>query len=334
MIHVIGNAAVDSVIRVDRFPRPGETIVALGASEDLGGKGANQAIAAARCGAQVRLVAAIGDDAQGERIRSKSRRRRRADGRPGDLVIRRPTAASLRSTRRGENTILSLIDAARNFDPIAETPSRVGSGRATGSSCRAISRPNVTRDCLALAKSKGATTALNPSPTYPAHGLRLDASSISSSSTAARRSNLRAANASDAASALCEKGAGAVVLTLGAEGAAFFSADDAFRVAAPEVVAIDAVGAGDVFCGVLIAAKVVGLRLERSARRRRPRRLRLRSRERASSLPFRPGRRWRTFLSAPRSDVSRSIGNDRHALPSRERGRTRCKPYSAARAAC
>ncbi len=48
MIHVIGNAALDSVIRVDWFPRPGETIVALGASEDLGGKGANQALAAAR----------------------------------------------------------------------------------------------------------------------------------------------------------------------------------------------------------------------------------------------------------------------------------------------
>jgi ribokinase len=48
MIHVIGNAAVDSVIRVDELPRPGETIVALGASEDLGGKGANQAVAAAR----------------------------------------------------------------------------------------------------------------------------------------------------------------------------------------------------------------------------------------------------------------------------------------------
>ena len=48
MIHVIGNAAVDSVIRVERFPRPGETIVALGASEDLGGKGANQAVVVAR----------------------------------------------------------------------------------------------------------------------------------------------------------------------------------------------------------------------------------------------------------------------------------------------
>ena len=57
---------------------------------------------------------------------------------------------------------------------------------------------------------------------------------------------------------LCKKGAGAVVLTLGADGAAFFSADDTFRVPAPKVIAIDAVGAGDVFCGVLIAAKALG----------------------------------------------------------------------------
>jgi ribokinase len=58
MIHLNGNAAVDSVIRVDRLPRPGETIVAHGASEDLGGKGANQAVAAARCGAALSASAA------------------------------------------------------------------------------------------------------------------------------------------------------------------------------------------------------------------------------------------------------------------------------------
>ena len=64
--------------------------------------------------------------------------------------------------------------------------------------------------------------------------------------------------AEGAARSLCKKGAGAVVLTLGDDGAAFFSADETFRVAAPRVTAVDAVAAGDVFCGVLIAAKVLG----------------------------------------------------------------------------
>ena len=116
MIHVIGNAAVDSVIRVERFPRPGETIVALGASEDLGGKGANQAVVAARCGAPVRLVAPIGDDALGERIRSNLAR----EGVETDGLTTSPYGTDrcvITVDRHGENTILSLIDAARHFDP-------------------------------------------------------------------------------------------------------------------------------------------------------------------------------------------------------------------------
>ena len=70
--------------------------------------------------------------------------------------------------------------------------------------------------------------------------------------------DLAGGEAEEAARELCKKGAGAVVLTLGADGAAFFSADDTFRVPAPPVIAIDTVGAGDVFCGVLVAANALG----------------------------------------------------------------------------
>src|SRR3954454_14643850 len=71
MIHVVGNATIDVVIRLERFPMPGETLVAKpGTREDFGGKGANQAVALARCGAPVRLVAAVGNDELGGRIRA------------------------------------------------------------------------------------------------------------------------------------------------------------------------------------------------------------------------------------------------------------------------
>jgi ribokinase len=256
MIHVIGNAAVDSVIRVERLPRSGETVVALGASEDLGGKGANQAVAAARCGANVRLVAPIGDDALGERIRSSLAR---------EGVLTDGVATSRYGTdrcmitvdRHGENTILSLIDAARNFDPIAET--RLKSWIRPGDVVvmQGNLRPSVTRDCIALARSKGAKTILNPSPIYAAQDYDwtlVDLVLVNRGEAV----ELACGEAGEAARELCKKGAGAVVLTLGADGAAFFSADEAFRVAAPQVIAIDAVGAGDVFCGVLIAAKVLG----------------------------------------------------------------------------
>jgi ribokinase len=256
MIHVIGNAAVDSVIRVERFPRPGETIVALGASEDLGGKGANQAVVAARCGAPVRLVATIGDDALGERIRSSLAR---------EGVLTDGVATSRYGTdrcvitvdRRGENTIVSLIDAARNFDPIAETRLECWIRPGDLVVMQGNLRPNVTRDCLALARAKGARTVLNPSPTYAAEDYDWTLVDLALANRG-EAVELAGGEAEQPARELCKKGAGAVVLTLGADGAAFFSADDTFRVAAPQVIAVDAVGAGDVFCGVLIAAKALG----------------------------------------------------------------------------
>jgi ribokinase len=256
MIHVIGNAAVDSVIRVERFPRRGETIVALGASEDLGGKGANQAVVAARCGAPVRLVARIGDDAKGERIRSSLAR----EGVETDGLTSSPYGTDrcvITVDRHGENTILRLIEAARHFDPIAET--RLESWISPGDFIviQGNLRPNVTRDCLALAKSKGATTVLNPSPTYAAEDYDwtpVDLVLLNRGEAV----DLVGGEAEEAARELRKRGGGAVVLTLGADGVSFFSADDTFRVAAPQVIAIDTVGAGDVFCGVLITAKAVG----------------------------------------------------------------------------
>jgi ribokinase len=256
MIHVIGNAAVDSVIRVDRFPRPGETIVALGASEDLGGKGANQAVIAARCGANVRLVAAIGDDALGERIRSNLAH---------EGVLTDGLTTSAHGTDRcvitvdgnGENTILSLIDAARHFDPVGETPIAAWIKPGDLVVMQGNLRPSLTRDCLALARSKGATTVLNPSPTHAAEDYDWNLVDLVLVNRG-EAIELAGGEAEEAARELCKRGAGAVVLTLGADGAAFFSADDTFRAAAPQVIAIDTVGAGDVFCGASIAAKALG----------------------------------------------------------------------------
>jgi ribokinase len=256
MIHVIGNAAVDSVIRVERFPRPGETIVALGASEDLGGKGANQAVVAARCGAPVHLVAPIGDDALGERIRSSlDREGVQTDGLTTSAYGTDRCVITV--DRHGENTILSLIEAARHFNPIAET--RLESWIRVGDLVvmQGNLQPNVTRECFALARAKGATTVLNPSPTYAAEDYDwtlVDLALVNRGEAV----ELAGGEAEEAAGALCKRGAGAVVLTLGADGAAFFSADDTFRVAAPPVIAVDAVGAGDVFCGVLVAANALG----------------------------------------------------------------------------
>jgi ribokinase len=206
--------------------------------------------------ARLFVVAPIGDDAQGERFRSSLAR----EGVLTDGVTTSPYGTDrcvITVDAHGENTILSLIDAARHFDPIAET--QIDSWTRPGDLVvmQGNLRPNVTRDCLALARSKGATTVLNPSPTYAGGDYDwtlVDLVLINRGEA----TELTGGGAEEAARELCKKGAGAAVLTLGVDGAAFFSAEDAFRVAAPKVTAIDTVGAGDVFCGVLVAANALG----------------------------------------------------------------------------
>ena len=166
MIHVVGNATLDTLIRLDRFPQPGETVVARGADEDLGGKGANQAIVVARCGQSVRLRAALGGDPPGERIRRALANEGVGDGLaiwpgPTDRCV-------IYVDAEGENTIVSLIEAARAFDPVGDM--RGANDLAPGDwlLMQGNLRPEVTRACLSLAREKGARTALNPSPTYEA----------------------------------------------------------------------------------------------------------------------------------------------------------------------
>jgi len=261
MIHVIGNATIDTVIRLARFPLPGETVVAeQGTTEDLGGKGANQAVVAARCGAAVRLVASIGRDESGRRIRANLAAEgvatdglRDWDG-PTDRCI-------IYVDAQGENTIVSLIDAATAFDPLAND---AGSGIKAGDHVvlQGNLRPQFTYDCLVAARQSKAVTVLNPSPTYSAEEYdwslvdiavvnRLEAQQLGGSDDPLR-----------AARNLIQSGAGSVVMTKGAGGATWITRRRALHTEAPAVTSIDTVGAGDVFCGTFVAGLATGRPIE------------------------------------------------------------------------
>ena len=258
MIHVIGNATIDTVIRLARFPLPGETVVAeQGAHEDLGGKGANQAIAIARCGARVRLVAAIGRDESGRRIGANLEAESVATD--GLHVSDGPTdRCIIYVDAQGENTIVSLIDAATAFDPLAATAIADWIGAGDHVVLQGNLQPQVTYDCLVAAKQKRAATVLNPSPTYQAAEYdwslvdlavvnRLEAVELGGSSDPVR-----------AARNLVQAGAGGVVLTEGAAGATWIDRAKQIHAAAPAVQTVDTVGAGDVFCGTLVAGLASG----------------------------------------------------------------------------
>lgn len=256
MIHVVGNATLDTLIRLDRFPQPGETVVARGADEDFGGKGANQAIVIARCGQSVRLLAALGADASGERIREALRSEGVGDGLtiwpgPTDRCV-------IYIDAEGENTIVSLIEAARSFDPV-EAVSRVG-GVAPGDwlVMQGNLNPQVTRACLGRAKDHGAFTVLNPSPCYAAAEYDWTQVDLAVVNRVEAMALGGAGDSVAAAQALRGAGAGMVALTLGADGAVLIGAEGLFEARAPRVEVVDSVGAGDVFCGTLIATRASG----------------------------------------------------------------------------
>jgi pfkB family carbohydrate kinase len=162
---------------------------------------------------------------------------------------------------------------------------------------------SVTRDCLALAKSKGATTVLNPSPTYGAGGYDWSAVDLVLVNRG-EAVDLAGGEAEEAARELCKKGAGAVVLTLGADGAAFVSAGDMFgwrRLKSSPSTRLEPATSSAGSSSLRGHSGATGE--TPSVLQRNP--LRFLSRERVFSLPFRPGRRWRiswTRTSTPEGD--------------------------------
>jgi len=257
MIHVVGNAAIDTAIDVERFPNPGETIVALGVREDIGGKGANQAVTVARCGERARLVAALGVDAAGARIRAALA----AEGVATDGLTEWPGLTDrciVLVDARGENMIVSLIGAALAFDPLAGAGFEGAVAPGDVVLMQGNLRPETTRRCLARARTLGATTALNPSPAYPTSEYDwslVDLAIVNRSEAIALGEEPEPLAA---ARALRTAGAGAVAVTLGADGAALIADSGDFEASAPRVRSVDTVGAGDVFAGTLIAARAQG----------------------------------------------------------------------------
>ncbi|TIX02812.1 MAG: ribokinase, partial [Mesorhizobium sp.] len=118
-VHVVGNACVDTMFRVGRFPAAGETLNASSYADGLGGKGANQAVAAARTGAAVTFWTALGKDRAGAWIRAS------LDRELSDLEVSEFDLPSDRSTivieAGGENFIVSGVACSEAFDPSAQT---------------------------------------------------------------------------------------------------------------------------------------------------------------------------------------------------------------------
>src|SRR6218665_699182 len=237
--------------------RPGETVLAVESRSDFGGKGANQAVVAARAGAETQLFATLGCDADGDRILA----RLIDDGVNTQNVVRLSCASDLSIVTvdaRGEHTIVTRNTAAADYRPNLHTlldATHAGDWIVQQGN---LSAP-VTAEVLDTARRKQRRTLLNPGPVcfdcrpMLAHVDILVVNQVEAAALTALD------NPAHAAAALHDAGAREVLITLGAQGVLWCDDHGARLAAAVRAQAIDTVGAGDAFCGTLVAAPAQNL---------------------------------------------------------------------------
>lgn len=260
---VVGSSNTDMVIHLDRLPRPGETL--LGGDFRLagGGKGANQAVAAARAGGRVALVARVGRDLFGDRALADFRR----EGLVVTHVRRDPTAPSgvalIFVARNGENCIAVAGGANARLAAADVRRARPAIARAAAVLLQLESPLETVETAAALAARAGVRVILNPAPARELPDSLLRCVSLLTPNeteaevlTAGRVRDDR--SAARAAERLRARGVGAVVITLGARGAFVASDHLSQRVPGFRVRPVDTVAAGDVFNGALAVALAEG----------------------------------------------------------------------------
>lgn len=234
---VVGSINVDVSVTVGELPIPGETVRGAGPVRDAGGKGANQAAAAARLGAAVRMLGAVGDDADG-RVMVENLRRAGVDT-SGIRVVAEPTGTALITVdATGENTIVVCAganDAVEGVGPFAPDEA-------------VLAQLEIPSDTVeALAASVPGFFALNAAPAREV------------SASVLRRADLVIVNDAEFAALPAVGAARLVVVTHGARGASLWR--DGQRVLSapsPVVEAVSAVGAGDAFSAAITLAVHAG----------------------------------------------------------------------------
>jgi ribokinase len=260
VVTVFGSINQDLVCRVAHLPAPGETVAGSSFAMFPGGKGANQALAAARAGAKTRLFGAVGNDAFAGPATSLLAR----SGVDIDGVARvdAPTGvAIIQVDDHGENCIVVVAGANAQADPDAVPDAALASPTVLVLQQEVAAAANAS--LIARARHLGARIVLNAAPAHPVpfELLRMiDILVVNELEAAALGVALgwAATPLEFGLSARCEAPDMTVVITLGAAGALWVDPHVALRVAAPSVRVVDATGAGDAFVGVLAAALADG----------------------------------------------------------------------------
>ena len=283
---VVGSLNSDIVVTAPRHPAPGETILGDGVATFGGGKGANQAVAAARAGAAVRMVGRVGADAAGVTLTDGLR----ADGIDVTQVgvckhDPSGTALIVVASNGGENSIVVVPGANAKLRPVhVDDASAAGVFRSDGGTGVLLTQLEIPLETVAraleLARAEGLTTILNAAPANATvstllaavdvlvvneHELALAAGNRLADDDADGRGDDDGHGDLDAGVAAILAIVPAVIVTLGSQGVLVADRHGVERIAAHQVEVIDTTGAGDAFCGVLAASLAAGLDLRQAA---------------------------------------------------------------------
>ncbi|HHQ4534797.1 TPA: ribokinase [Aeromonas veronii] len=260
---VLGSVNADHVLRVPHFPRPGETLTGHSYQVVPGGKGANQAVAAARLGAPVSFIARIGDDAIGHQMKSGFAKDG-IDVSAVELDPKLPTGiAIIYVSDEGENSI--GISAEANG---AITPAVVKNHEAMIADAHTLLLQlevplESVHEAARLARANGTRVVLNPAPARPLSSelLALVDLITPNQTEAELLTGVKVTDetsAREAAARFHQMGIADVMITLGAQGVYCSNAQQQQLIPGFRVKAVDTTAAGDTFNGALLAAELAG----------------------------------------------------------------------------
>jgi ribokinase len=257
---LLGSSNTDLVVSCDRLPSPGETLLGGEFRRFQGGKGANQAVAAARAGARVVFIGACGADDFGKNA-AAALRRERIDLR--HFTVREGCSSGVALILLGGRSRENIIAVARSANDGISAADVRKAGPEFARSDVVVSQLEVplvaVREAARLARTARVPFLLNPAP---ARKLPRDLLKLVHTLTPNEHEAALLTGKSDPAAAgqaLVQSGSRQVVITLGARGALLVNAEGAMRFAAPKVRPVDTVGAGDCFTGWLAVGMAEGL---------------------------------------------------------------------------
>ena len=269
-IVVIGSTNVDLTFRVGQLPRPGETVPGRALHTGHGGKGANQAVMAARLGAEVTFLSAVGDDDFGRQALANLR----THGIDTSFVriSQQPTGTAailVDDTARNVIVVVAGANGALSADDVRAAKTTIESADAVVAQMETPAE--ATRAGFEIARAKGVRTILNPAPVVPGITDLLPLTDLCAPNETELEALTGRPTGDDGAidsalDALLALGPKSALVTLGSAGSVYRHQGKTTRVQAVTVTAVDPTAAGDAFLGSLVVSLVTGLPLSEAMR--------------------------------------------------------------------